>query len=245
MEITGLYLEDYRLIQEDEVQYIYETFPRPLIIADKGQTTGEKMEVSNVRTAGHGIYTILVLMKKQGMAPDVYESLGSCLIMVHPARSFRIQMGIDMNGALEVHVWIHGDEFLFYGISPSPLVKVTGRYPMKGTIYKEDWEPDREYFLASQFEKLPVLEEFVRDFMALAEKKLKQSTAPAILLEDLQRHEIRIRYRGGIHSYFSRLFNILSSTKFNLDSGGLLCLHESSEVTSFINSTILEGRVFE
>jgi hypothetical protein len=245
MKITGFYLEDYRLILEDDVQCLHEAFPCPLLMACDGQTTGEKLKVSNVLTSRHGIYGILVLIKKQGMEPDVYESLGSCQVMVHPAKSFRIQMGLDRNGALEVHVWIHGDEFLFYGITPSSLVTVTGRYPMTRTIFKEDWESDRECFLASQFEKLPCMEVFVKDFLDTAEKKLKQSTAPAKLLEHLRHHDIRIREHESIHAYFSRLFNILSSTKFNLDSGGLLSLDESGKVSTFISRTILEGRVFE
>gem|GEM_PF-2507947 len=243
-QTTGIFTEDTRLITAFEKYYEYETFTRALLDHGSDWQKGNKIRISNLLTAISGTYKIQLLSKKPGDEPDTYEMIGCYRVMLYPSKSFSIRMRINQEGTLESMVWINQRWYLFYGIVGESEVSCRATYPCTSSKSWCKGEKEKTGFLLCQYEKLPVLESFLTEFTAHAEKRLRQSSAPGILVDSLHRYKTRIEPGENVHTYYSRLFNMLASVFFNINTGDLLSRDESQEVHRFIDHTLKDGNLF-
>jgi len=237
IEITGIYIDDFRMRSEYKIHYEYETYTRELLREVEMKWIGNEVEISNFFTSMPGVYKIQLLQKKPGFRQNLYEMIGYYQVILYPSTNFRIQMKLNDLGIPETLMRINQTEYLFYGTSENSFLTVTAEYPSISTKMKHHPDQVKGDFLLLQYDQLPEMEKFVKDFLAVARQRLEKASAPEPLLHFLHGLNTQKQPPEDIHTYYSRLYNMLSSMNFNLTHGDLLDMDERQRIDSFIDRT--------
>ena len=237
VEITGIYIEDFTMKSECESKYEYETHTCEILRMVNSNRKGNEHEISNLFTSMPGVYKIQLLLKKPGFRQNLYEMIGFYRVVLYPATSFRIQMELNDLGIPETRLQINQTEYFFYGTSENSMVTVTAEYPFISTNLKHHPDHEKGDFLLLQYEQLPELEMFVKDFLMLARRRLENASAPELLVHYIHGLNSGKQPSEDIHSYYSRLYNMLSCVNYNLTHGNLLDIDETQRIDGFLDRT--------
>jgi hypothetical protein len=241
--INSYWMEDYRIISENEVRYDYEIFPR-FLYDEKQPNTSEIIEVSNILSSIPRQYYVGIL-KKSDTEQDVYQTVTSYRVWLFPETSLKVRLTFAEDKIPVGSVWINRQEYLFIGFPDNLLFIMSGKFPVKSFGYKLDISREKIMLMTSMAGKLPRLEQFLKDLKKLAGERIEYYGAHPIFIDYLQRFEISPQINESSWDYYTRLFNLLTSLHYNLTKNNLINLQESSEIISFITSTLLEGRIFD